>query len=233
MSQKESSLHWKILIGLLCGVFWGLIAPSMGLEAWTSDWIAPVGDLFVRFLKLIAIPLVVTSLVLGIAQVDDRGHLAGMGFRTIGFYLLTTTLAIVVGLAVASWVQPGTALPTELREELSTRYQVQTGVDGAENSNFENRSWMQFIADLVPENVISALGANDQMLQVVLLALLFGLALLHLSPDRSRPVIDLIQGIQEVLTLFVSWIMKIAPYGVFALMAHVLVEISDESGGQV
>lgn len=233
VSQKESSLHWKILIGLLCGVLWGLIAPSAGLEAWTSDWIAPIGDLFVRFLKLIAIPLVITSLVLGIAQVDDRAHLAGMGFRTVGFYMLTTALAIVVGLAVASWVQPGRALPTDLREDLSTRYQVQTGMDGTEYSAIDNRSWMQFIADLVPENVVSALGANDQMLQVVLLALLFGLALLQLPSARSRPVMDLFQGVQDVLTLFVSWIMKIAPYGVFALMAHVLVEISDESGGQV
>ncbi|MEX0593296.1 MAG: dicarboxylate/amino acid:cation symporter [Balneolaceae bacterium] len=233
MSQKGSVLHWKILIGLLCGVLWGLIAPSVGLDAWTTHWISPIGDLFVRFLKLIAIPLVMTSLVLGMTSVDDRSQLAGMGFRTAGFYLLTTALAILVGLAVASWVQPGTALPADLREELSTRYEIQTGMDGAVDSNLENRSWMQFIADLVPENMMSALGANDQMLQVVLLALLFGLGLLQLPTATVRPVTDLFKAVQDVLTLFVSWIMQIAPYGVFALMAHVLVEISGDGEDRV
>lgn len=233
MKDHEIALHWKILIGLIFGVLWGLFAPLAGLETWTGRWIAPLGDLFVRLLKLVAIPLVITSLVLGIATVNDKSHLAGMGFRTVGFYLLTTALAIMVGLTVATWVQPGAALPIELREELSGRYQSLSTANNVGTSDLENRTWMQFMADLVPENVMSALGANDQMLQVVFLALLFGLGLLQLPSATARPVTDLFQAIQEVLTLFVSWIMKLAPYGVFALMARVLVEIASESGGDV
>lgn len=231
MSKKGLDLHWKILSGLLLGLLWGVSTSFTGLDQWTEAWIAPIGDLFVRMLKLIAIPLVITSLVLGVSSTESQAGLTKLGFRTIGFYLLTTALAIGIGLGVANGLQPGRTLSAEFRQQVSDSHRGDSNLQLPTETTGMDRSWMQFMADLVPENIVTALGDNGAMLQVVFLALVAGLGLARLNPESSNPLRELLSAAQSLLTLLIDWIMAIAPYGVFALMASVLSEMSGQGGG--
>ncbi|MDX1590907.1 MAG: cation:dicarboxylase symporter family transporter, partial [Balneolaceae bacterium] len=156
MKKWYKKLHWQIIIGLILGLIWGLFSSVAGLNDFTSEYIRPFGDIFVTLLKLIAIPLVLASLVVGISNLNDMSKLSRMGGKTIGIYMITTTLAIVIGLTIVNVIQPGKTLPIETRMSLMESYTEDVGNRGEAAQEVLDRGNLQFIVDIVPENFFQA-----------------------------------------------------------------------------
>ncbi len=232
MKKWYRKLHWQIIIGLILGLFWGLFASMAGLTDFTTGYIRPVGTIFIDLLKLIAVPLVLASLVVGVASLNDMTRLSKMGGKTIAIYMVTTTFAITIGLTVVNVMQPGGTLPVETRTALMESYSET--VDGREDTveALQERSPLEFFVDIVPENFIEAASDNANMLQIVFIAILLGIGLVKIPAQKGEPLIHLFESLNDVIIKIVDLIMKTAPYGVFALMAAVIVDLTGDDLGQ-
>lgn len=225
-------LHWQIIIGLVLGLIWGIAAVPAGLDTFTINFIKPFGDIFIRMLQLIAIPLVLASLVVGITGLNDISKLSRMGGKTIGIYMVTTIFAITIGLITVNVIAPGKALPVETQQELMSSYQDNIGDRGQAADEFLERGPLEFLVDIVPSNFFAAASSNSNMLQVVFVAVLLGIGLILISSKKSKPLIDIFDSLNEVIIRIVDIIMKTAPYAVFALIAAVIVELSGDDPGR-
>ncbi|MGM0546453.1 MAG: dicarboxylate/amino acid:cation symporter [Bacteroidota bacterium] len=225
-------LHWQIIIGLVLGLIWGLIASIAGFSSFTIDYVQPIGTIFINLLKLIAVPLVLASLIVGVTSLNDVAKLSRMGGKTIGIYIVTTMLAITIGLTVVNIIQPGNFLPADTQEQLMSGYQ--NNIEGADESAKEvmERSPMTFFVDIVPENFFESASDNGNMLQVVFVAILLGIGLIQIPAEKSKSLINFFDSLNEVIIKIVDLVMKIAPYGVFALMAGVIVDLAGDDIGQ-
>ncbi|WP_138429317.1 dicarboxylate/amino acid:cation symporter [Fodinibius saliphilus] len=232
MKKWYKQLHWQIIIGLVLGLIWGLIASITGYTAFTIDYIQPIGTIFINLLKLIAVPLVLASLIVGVTNLNDVTKLSRMGGKTIGIYLVTTIFAITIGLTVVNIIQPGDFLPTETQDQLMSSYEG--NIEGSAQSAKEvmERSPMTFFVDIVPQNFFKAAADNGNMLQVVFVAILLGIGLIQIPSDKSKSLINFFDSLNEVIIKIVDLVMKIAPYGVFALMAGVIVDLAGDDIGQ-
>lgn len=222
------TLHWQILIGLIAGLIWGILASLVGLQSFTLDYVQPFGTIFIRMLQLVAIPLVIASLIVGITNLNDLTKLSRMGGKTIGIYMVTTIFAITIGLTVVNIFKPGKVLPEETRDALFASYQE--NIEGQEVAAAEllDRSPLQFIVDIVPSNFFAAASENANMLQIVFVALIIGIGLMRIPQEKSRILVDFFDALNDVIIKIVEMIMKIAPYGVFALIAAVIVDLGGE-----
>ncbi|TVR28906.1 MAG: dicarboxylate/amino acid:cation symporter [Balneolaceae bacterium] len=225
-------LHWQIIIGLILGLIWGLLSSAVGLQEFTSDFIRPFGDIFITMLKLIAIPLVLASLVVGISSLNDMTKLSRMGGKTIGIYMVTTTLAIIIGLSVVNVMQPGKTLPLDTRVSLMESYSDAVGDRDEAAREVLDRSPLAFIVDIVPENFFEAASDNANMLQVVFIAILLGIGIVKIPLQKGEALINVFDALNEVIIKIVDLIMKTAPYGVFALMAVVIIDLAGDDLGQ-
>jgi len=221
-------LHWQIIVGLLLGLFWGLFASSLGLATFTSNFIKPFGTIFVRMLELIAVPLVLASLVAGVASLSDIRKLSRMGGKTILIYLCTTVVAITIGLVIVNVMQPGKALPIETREQLTASYDQSIADRGAKADELLNRSPLQPLVDIVPRNFFAAASDNSQMLQVVFVAILIGIGLIQIPREKAKPLLEFFDSLNDVIIRIVDIIMTLAPYGVFALMGGLIVDLAGD-----
>lgn len=177
---------------------------------------------------MIALPLVFVSLVVGIAQLGDVSKFSRLGGKTIGIYLITTCLAISLGLLVANIVQPGKRISPETRASLETQLKDQAADKVKQASETkEGQQPLQPLIDIVPKNIIGAAGSNTNMLQVVFFALLLGIALLKIPSEKSKPVIVFFDGLNEAIVKLIDMIMLIAPFGVFGLISALVVETKD------
>lgn len=231
MKKKKwyKQLHWQILIGLVLGIVWGLFSSSAGINKFTNDWIKPFGTIFITLLKFIAMPLVFVSLIAGIAGLNDTARLSKIGLKTIGLYLSTTVLAITIGLVVVNVVRPGKALPEETKIELQASYQDATAQSSETAVEaLTDRGPLQFFVDIVPENIFESAGNNANMLQIVFVALLFGVAIVTIGVDKGKVLVDIFEAANDVVIKIVEFIMIIAPYGVFGLMASVIVDLAGD-----
>ena len=225
-------LHWQIIIGLVLGLIWGLVSSVAGWNEFTSNYIRPFGDIFITMLKLIAVPLVLASLVVGVSSLNDANKLSKMGGKTVLIYMITTVLAITIGLTVVNVMQPGKTLPEETRNSLMASYSP--NVEGSDRAAQEvlDRSPLQFFVDIVPENVVDAMSDNSNMLQVVFLAVLIGIGVINITLQKGQVLINVFEAFNDVIIKIVDMIMKTAPYGVFALMAVVIVDLAGDDLGQ-
>lgn len=175
----------------------------------------PVGDIFIRLLNMIAVPLVLASLIVGAASLSDLKHIAKVGGKTIAFYALTAVIAITIGLLLANLIHPGSYMPIETKERLLSAYQEE-----AKSSIEQNVSLniITFIVNIVPRNPFSAI-ANGEFLPIVFFAILTGVFLTQIPPEKSKYVIKFFEGISEAMIKLVEKIMYIAPYAVFTLIA--------------
>ena len=224
-------LYVKIFIGMGLGLAWGLLSSTVGWEDFTSDWITPFGKIFVSMLKLIAVPIVLLSLIDGVTNLQALSRLSRMGGKTIGLYLITTVIAIVIALGVVNVVSPGEFFPEETREELKKKYMssAEGKLSGAEQ--LEETGPLQPLIDIVPSNLAQAASSNRNMLQIIFFALLFGIAMILLPKERTAPLKSLIDSANAVMLKVVGIIMQAAPYGVFALLGGLLVDLlGGESG---
>ena len=225
-------LHWQIIIGMVLGLIWGLFSSVVGLNEFTSDYIRPFGDIFITLLKLIAVPLVLASLVVGVSNLNDMSQLSRMGGKTIGIYLVTTTLAITIGLGIVNVMQPGKALPEETRTSLMESYGGSVEGRDAEAQELLDRSPLDFFVDIVPENFFEAASDNSNMLQVVFIAILIGIGIVNIPIQKGQVLINVFESLNDVIIKIVDLIMKTAPYGVFALMAVVIVDLAGDDLSQ-
>jgi proton glutamate symport protein len=152
----HKQLHWRIIIGLILGLIYGVIAARQGWMTFTDHWIAPFGRIFMNLLKLIAVPLVLTSLVTGVASLSDVGKLSRMGGKTIALYLGTTAVAVVIGLIVVNILNPGKQVPKELRAELEASYQNDVAQRMESVKEVKQRGPLQPLIDMVPDNFFTA-----------------------------------------------------------------------------
>ena len=222
--MKNLALHWKIIIGMVLGVAYGLIANQIGWVSFTNDWIKPWGTIFVNLLKLIAVPLVFASLIKGVASLSDISRLSHIGGKTITFYLASTIIAITIGLFLVNSVQPGNTFSEEKRMELKETYASKVGAKIDVATNVKEEGPLQFVVDMVPSNFMAASSNNRNMLQVIFFAILFGIAMVMLPKEKTTYVKGFFDGVNDIILQIVDIIMLMAPYGVFALLGGLVVD---------
>ncbi|WP_035757252.1 dicarboxylate/amino acid:cation symporter [Hugenholtzia roseola] len=221
-------MHWQIIIGMVLGVIVGLSLSYASLSAWALDWIKPFGTVFINLLKVVAVPLVFISLVQGISSLSDIAKLSSMGLKTLGLYIATTVIAISIGLVLANVFQPGKAFPEERRAQFAAQFAQETAKRQDAAKETQKSSPLQPLVDIVPENIIKAATENRNMLQVIFFAALFGVALLMIDSQKAAPVKALFDALNDVVIKMVEVIMRGAPYGVFALMAYLIVDFAGD-----
>ncbi|CAI8210491.1 MAG: Proton/glutamate-aspartate symporter [Flavobacteriaceae bacterium] len=223
--MKKLALHWKILLGMLAGVLFALLLTNFGWGAlFIGDWIKPFGTIFISSLKLIAIPLILAALIKGIADLKDISSLSKMGVCTIFTYVVTTVIAVSIGLTVVSLIQPGKTINDDTRTELIEAYGGDADAKLQAAQAQRESGPLQALIDLVPSNIVSAASSNRNMLQVIFFAVFFGICLILIPEEKAKTVKDFFEGLNEVILKMVDLIMLAAPFGVFALMAALVVE---------
>lgn len=270
--MKKLALHWKIIIGLILGVIWALLSSSLGWSQFTIDWIAPFGTIFINLLKMIAVPLVLFSVISGVANIGDPSSLGRMGGKTLLAYLITTILAVSIGLTLVNIIKPGALVDEDSRIDNRISYEIWAGNQGYEikdginyledpkfldraqritdlsKSELENVAVsekmetanmakesgpLQPLVDLVPQNFFQSLGDNGLMLQIIFFALFFGVCLLFIPNEKSRPVTKVVDSVMEVFLKMVDFVMQAAPLFVFALLAGVVSKMAGNNIAKV
>lgn len=226
-------LHWQIVIGLALGLLYGVIAAASGWVEFTEDWVAPFGTIFLNLLKLIAVPLIIASLITGVASLSDLKKLSRIGGKTIFIYLATTFIALIIGLAVVNVMQPGRAVPEDMRDRLQASYEGDVSARTLLAEQARERGPLQPLVDVVPENIFGAASNNSDMLQVVFIAIFFGIGLLLIPREKAQPLITFFDGLNDLVIKLVELIMLTAPVGVFALLAGTITSIAEDNVGQI
>lgn len=206
------------------GVLFGAFAAYFGFKQFTIDWIKPFGTIFINALKLIAVPLIIASLIKGISDLKDISQLSRMGGRTIGVYLLTTVFAVMLGLAIVNIVKPGGSVNEDTREALLSGYAEDASEKIQMAQQQSEQGPLQPLVDLVPGNIFHALTDNGNMLQVIFFVIFFAIGIILIKPEKSETVKKFFDGLNEVILKMIDLIMVAAPYGVFALLAALVVE---------
>lgn len=270
--MKKLSLHWKIIIGLILGIVWALLSSSLGWSSFTIDWIAPFGTIFINLLKLIAVPLVLVSIISGVANIGDPASLGRMGGKTLLIYLVTTFLSASVGLLLVNTIQPGKLIDEQSRIDNRISYEIWAASQGTEIKDginylqdpafFERAqniselskselqeasaddkiqiakqtteaSPLQPLIDIVPENFFFSLSDNSLMLQIIFFGIFFGICLLLIPDEKSKPVTDFMGSAMEVFLKMVDLVMQAAPFFVFALLAGVVSTMAGDDVSKV
>ncbi|HET9152173.1 MAG TPA: dicarboxylate/amino acid:cation symporter [Gemmatimonadales bacterium] len=222
-TRRRLPLHTKILLGLGLGAIAGITAnyflhDTAGLT-WVVDNIAnPVGQIFLRLLFMIVVPLIFCSITLGVASLGDIRRVGRVGGKTILVFVLTTAFAVCIGLALVNTVKPGRTISAETRSALLEKYagDVKEKAALAESSKFGVNTFV----NIIPRNPVAAAASGDY-LALIFFSLVFGMALTMLPREKSKPVLDLLDGIGEAVMHMIHFAMKTAPVGVFGLIFSV------------
>ena len=229
----KMQLHWQIITGLLLGLVFGIISAIFGWGQFTTDWIAPFGTIFIRLLKFIAIPLVLTSLITGIASLSDLKKLSRIGGKTISIYIVTTAISVSIGLITVNLLQPGKQVPYEMQSKLQETYESDASSRADTAQEVKERGPLQLFIDMVPSNFFEAASNNRNMLQIVFISMLIGIGLVQIPKKKSKPVLDIFEGLNDVIIKLVDIIMLIAPLGVFSLIAQTINKVAGDDPDQV
>ena len=227
MSIKKIPLHTKILLGLLVGLIFGLLCIFTGIPAtFVINYVKPFGTIFVNALKMVAMPLILASLIVGVSNLGDISKLSRMGGKTIGIYLITTIIATTIGLLIVNVIEPGKVISDVTRTEIMQMFEQDVEQKTGVAKQIKDQGPLQPLIDIIPDNLFSSASRNDNMLQIVFFAILFGVALLQIKSEKKRIVIGFFEGLNDVIIRIIHYIMSIAPYGVFALISTLIVEIA-------
>lgn len=228
--MKKIALHWKILIGMSLGLVFGFLMLQIngGIE-FIKNWINPFGIIFINLLKLIAIPLILASLIKGISDLKDISKFRNIGVRTILIFIVTTIFAITIGLVSVNIFNPGKGISIETIDRLTSTYANDSGVQAkiAEASAQKNTAPLQFIVDMVPDNIFAAMSNNKLMLQVIFFTVFLGISLLLIGEEKAKPLKNIFDSLNDAILKMVDLIMQSAPIAVFALLANVVVSSGD------
>lgn len=223
--MEKLALHWKILIGMALGVLFGTFLSFIpnGSE-FIKDYIKPFGTIFINLLKLIAIPLILASLIKGVSDLKDISKLSQMGGRTILTYLITTLTAVSIGLVLVNLIQPGKSISVETRNELVEAYSTNTEEKQVAAAKQKEAGPLNALEEIVPSNIFLAASNNRNMLQVIFFALFFGIGMILLPYKKIKSVKKFFDSFNSIILKLIDLIMLAAPYGVFALLAALVVE---------
>ncbi len=228
--MKKLALHWQILIGMILGILFGVAMTYVGGGTkFVVSWINPIGTIFVKLLKLIAIPLILASLIKGISDLKDISKFRSIGLRTVVTYIVTTVIAITIGLVLVNLFKPGDGISEATITKLTNTYAQDSGVQSkiAQASIQKQSGPLQFLIDMVPDNAFKAMSNNGLMLQVIFFTILFGISMLLIGEERAKPLKSFFDALNDVVLKIVDLIMLIAPIAVFALLANVVATSSD------
>ncbi len=228
--MKKIALHWQILVGMLLGIILGFVLTLVHWgPSFISDWVKPIGTIFINLLKLIAVPLIIASLIKGISDLKDISKFKKMGGRTVLIYIATTVVAIIIGLTLVNIFQPGAGITSETIEKLTNTYAGNTKISSriAEASKQQSSGPLQFLVDMVPKNAIQAMSNNKMMLQVIFFSILLGICMLLVPEKESKPLKKFFDSLNSVILKMVDVIMLMAPIAVFSLLANVVVTADD------
>ena len=218
--MKRIALHWKILIGMVLGVLFGLAVmawagdPPAGPAAMIISAVDVLGKLFIRLLKMVIIPLIIATIVSGVLSLGSFRRLGRMGLRTFIYYFVTTGLSVLVGLVLVNLIRPGAGA------DIGSERLIDEFAGGV-------KTWSDLVLSLIPSNPVKAMAQMD-VLPVIIFSLLFGAALLSLG-KQADPVPELFEAFSRAMMRLTEWVIRLAPYGVFALMAMVIIEFGWES----
>lgn len=270
MSEQQKGLpeYFKIIIGIFGGIVVAIFGAQLGFSHLIVDWIAPFGKIFINCLKMIAVPLVLLSIISGITSLTDASLLGRLTSKTIGLYLITTLIAIGIGIGVTSLVGPGNMISEEQKIANRLDYELWVtetpGVEITDGKDYlNNPKYVEFIAsakethaiqsakdaqtfgdklidarsqntqgplqplvDIFPENIFESMANNKLLLQVIAFALFFGVSIMLLNHDKTKPVTDFIHSANEIFLKMTAIIMKAAPFFVFALLAGEISKIA-------
>lgn len=222
-------LYMQIVLGMVAGIVIGIIALKTDGIVFIQHWIRPWGQIFIRLLQLIAIPLVFISLVKGVTGLKDISKLSRLGGRTILIYMGTTLVAVLLGLGIGGLVQPGKLVNKEQVAHLQESYQSVVKEKKLEAQQTHDKGPLAFLNDLVPNNIVSATADNSKMLQVIFFAVFFGIAALSIAPAKIAPVLSLFDGLNDIVLRMVDYIIRFAPWGVAALMAGLVTDFEGDA----
>ena len=231
--MKKIALHWQIIIGLCLGLVYGIISIHYGYGEFTSNWISPFGTIFINLLKLVAMPLVLASLVTGVASLSDVKKLSRIGGKTIAIYLGTTAFAVTIGLLSVNILNPGDKVPDEMQSKLQAMYQKDASKKAISVQKVKDRGPLQPLVDMVPDNLFDSASSNRNMLQIVFVAIFIGIGLIQIPDKNGRPLKDFFKSLTDVVIKLVDIIMLIAPLGVFALISQTLNKVAGDNPSQV
>ena len=229
-SRRGMPLHTKILLGLALGAVAGVVANWLWAGDPRLEWVVknvaqPVGQIFLRMLFMVVVPLIFTSLALGVASLGDLKRVGRIGAKTIGFFLVTTGFAAAIGLTMVNVVRPGDALDAGIRDQLMAEYS--TDAAGRAALAEEGGFGINTFVSIIPRNPIEAM-AEGQMLSVIFFTLIFGIALTQIRRDQAEPVLRVLEGISEAVMVIIGFAMKFAPYGVAGLIFAVTATFGPE-----
>ena len=223
--MKKLALHWQIILGMVLGVAFAFLVLNFEWgKSFVINWIKPFGTIFINSLKLIAVPLILASLVKGVSDLKDLSKLSSMGGITISTYIFTTLMAVSIGLIAVNLVKPGEYITDETREQLVSAYSTNANQKIEAANNQKSLGPLQPLVDIVPSNFLSAASNNRNMLQVIFFAILFGISMILIPEKKSKPIKDFFDSLNDVILKIIDLIMLCAPYGVFALLAAIIVE---------
>lgn len=217
--SSSFKLYTKIFVGLACGLLFGIFASD------AASIFYPVGQIFIRLIKMIVIPLVFSSVFVGTASLGDPKKLGKIGGKTLLFYITSTAIAIIIGLTTANIIKPGSAISEDVKVELHANFQseAQIKIDAVS----EKSNMVDLLLNIVPTNPFKAF-TEGKMLQIIFFAIIAGVVINYISEDRRRTLLNFFEGVTDLSIEFVHLIMKLAPYGVFALIAYVISKYGSE-----
>ena len=210
-----------MVLGVVFGLFF--LNFSWGKE-FVINWIKPFGTIFINSLKLIAVPLILASLIKGVSDLKDLSKLSSMGGVTIATYIFTTMMAVSIGLIAVNIIEPGNFIAEETREQLVNAYSSNANEKIDVANDQKSLGPLQPLVDMVPSNIFDAASNNRNMLQVIFFAIIFGISMILIPPKKSLPIKNFFDSLNEVILKIIDLIMLCAPYGVFALLAAIIVE---------
>ncbi len=211
---------------MIAGLVVGILMNAFGGAKIIIDWVAPFGRIFINLLKLIAVPLIFASLVKGITSVTDISSLSRIGGKTITIYLSTTVVSIIIALAIVSIVKPGNSVPKDVQVQLAAQYGPNAQSSTSRIDEIKSNGPLHFLEEIVPSNIVGAMQDNSKMLKVIFFTLLFGIAIILIPAEKTTVIRAFFDQLNEVILKLVDLIMLFAPYGVFALIAALVVENS-------
>lgn len=228
MLKFKLPFYVKILIGMAIGVVLGLVAVHFNASSFVTNWVKPFGEIFIRLLKLIAIPLVLVSLIKGIGGLKDISKLATMGVRTLLIYIGTTIVAIIIGVSLVVLLCPGEMVSLETSESLaqSCATSVSKNVEAYQTAG--EQSPLQPLVDVFPSNAILAMSDNTAMLQIIFMAILIGIAVVIVGTDKSSAFMNLIESVDAIVLKIIDIVMKMSPFGVMALLSTMVVDTAGD-----
>ncbi|MDR3180683.1 MAG: dicarboxylate/amino acid:cation symporter [Prevotellaceae bacterium] len=220
-------LYLQILAGMIAGIIIGLVAIYVNAETLVAHWIVPWGQLFIRLLQLIAIPLIFVTLVKGVAGLKDISKFSKLGVKTLLIYLCLIAVSSAFGIGLGLSVRPGDLVNPELVADLQETYQ--SVIESKAQEAGQVQGPLSFLNDIVPDNIVSAAGNNSAILQVIFFAILFAVASLLIPQEKVKPVIDFFDALNDIILKMVGFIIRVAPIGVIALMAGLITDFKGDA----